>query len=165
MGPVDTGPGTLASARQFLEGRWQLETFEIHRPGQPPLTLKGSGTLIYDDMSNLRMEVRADEASADMLRAAGVDIRDGMISTEGRTAIDLQNRTLTYVARRAGAARQGRPARDGAAPPLGRGRRHPDADDQRRRGAAAIGRALEADAVTRYPMSRFTVRSSIGFSA
>jgi hypothetical protein len=97
MGPVDTGPGTLASARRFLEGRWQLETFEIHRPGQPPLLLKGSGTLIYDDMSNLRMEVRTDEASADLLRAAGVDIRDGMISTEGRTAIDLQNRTLTYA--------------------------------------------------------------------
>ena len=97
MGPVDTGPGTLASARRFLEGRWQLETFEIHRPGQPPLLLKGSGTLIYDDMSNLRMEVRADEGSADLLRAAGVDIRDGMISTEGRTAIDLQNRTLTYA--------------------------------------------------------------------
>jgi hypothetical protein len=48
-------------------------------------------------MSNLRMEIRADEASADLLRAAGVDIRDGMISTEGRTAIDLQNRTLTYA--------------------------------------------------------------------
>jgi hypothetical protein len=96
-GPVDTGPGTLASARRFLEGRWQLDAFEIHRPGQPPLLLKGSGTLIYDDMSNLRMEVRADEASADVLRAAGVDIRDGIISTEGRTAIDLQNRTLTYM--------------------------------------------------------------------
>jgi hypothetical protein len=96
-GPVDTGPGTLASARRFLEGRWQLDAFEIHRPGQPPLLLKGSGTLIYDDMSNLRMEVRADEASADLLRAAGVDIRDGIISTEGRTAIDLQNRTLTYA--------------------------------------------------------------------
>jgi hypothetical protein len=97
LGPVDTGPGTLAAARRFLEGRWQLETFEIHRPGQPPLLLNGSGTLIYDDMSNLRMEVRADPASADVLRAAGVDIRDGIISTEGRTAVDLQNRTLTYV--------------------------------------------------------------------
>lgn len=53
--------------------------------------------LVYDDMGNLRMEIRADEASADLLRAAGIDIRDGVISTEGRTAIDLQNRTLTYV--------------------------------------------------------------------
>jgi len=32
-----------------------------------------------------------------MLRGAGIDIRDGMISTDGRAAIDLQNRTLTYV--------------------------------------------------------------------
>lgn len=96
-GPVDTGAGTLSSARKFLEGRWQLESFEIHPPGKPPLLLKGSGTLVYDNMSNLRMEVRADEASADMLRAAGIDIRDGVISTDGRTAIDLQQKTLTYV--------------------------------------------------------------------
>jgi hypothetical protein len=96
-GPVDTGPGTLASARKFLEGRWMLESFEIHAPGKPPLQLKGTGTLIYDNMSNLRMEIRADQSSADMLRAAGIDIRDGVISTEGRTAIDLQAKTLTYV--------------------------------------------------------------------
>ncbi len=96
-GPVDTGAGTLSSARKFLQGRWQLESFEIHSPGKPPLVLKGSGTLVYDDMSNLRMEIRADEASADMLRAAGVDIRDGIISSDGRAALDLAKRTLTYV--------------------------------------------------------------------
>jgi hypothetical protein len=97
LGPVDTGSGTLASGRKFLEGRWQLESFEVHPPEQVPVVLQGSGTLIYDNMGNLRMEIRANEASADMLRAAGVDIRDGIISTDGRTAIDLQNRTLTYV--------------------------------------------------------------------
>ena len=96
-GPVDTGAGTLASARKFLEGRWMLESFEVHPAGKAPIQLKGSGTLVYDDMSNLRMEIRADQQSADMLRAAGIDIRDGVISTDGRTAIDLQNRTLTYV--------------------------------------------------------------------
>ena len=58
--------------------------------------LKGSGLLVYDNMSNLRMEIRADEASGDALRAAGIDIRDGLISTDGFTAIDIQNRTLTY---------------------------------------------------------------------
>ena len=97
LGPVDTGAGTLASARKFLEGRWTLESFEVHAPGKPVLELNGSGTLVYDNMSNLRMEVRADEASADVLRAAGIDIRDGLISTDGRAAIDLQNRTLTYI--------------------------------------------------------------------
>jgi hypothetical protein len=97
MGPVDTGAGTLTAARKFLEGRWMLESFEVRPPGKAPILLKGAGTLVYDDMGNLRMEIRADQQSADLLRAAGIDIRDGMISTEGRTAIDLQNRTLTYV--------------------------------------------------------------------
>ena len=97
LGPVETGPGTLAAARKFLEGTWTLESFEVYPPGKPPVALKGSGTLVYDNMSNLRMEIRADQAAADLLRAAGLDIRDGVISTQGRTAIDLQNRTLTYV--------------------------------------------------------------------
>jgi hypothetical protein len=96
-GPVETGPGTTASARQFLEGRWTLESFHFHPPGGTPIALKGSGVLVYDDFSNLHMEIRADQASADLLRAAGIDIRDGVITTDGRTAIDLQNRTLTYV--------------------------------------------------------------------
>ena len=59
--------------------------------------LKGPGTLNYDEFGNLQIEIRADQASSDLLRAAGIDIRDGVISSEGRTAVDLQNRTLTYV--------------------------------------------------------------------
>jgi hypothetical protein len=97
LGPVDTGAGTLTSARSFLEGRWILESFEVHPPGKAPVLLQGSGTLVYDDSSNLTMDIRADEASADVLRAAGVDMRDGVVRTEGRTAIDMQNRTLTYI--------------------------------------------------------------------
>jgi hypothetical protein len=96
-GPVNTGPQTLTSARNFLEGRWVLESFEVRPPGKPPVVLKGNGTLVYDNMGNLKMDIRADEASADVLRASGVDIRDGMISTDGRTAVDMQNKTLTYV--------------------------------------------------------------------
>jgi hypothetical protein len=96
-GPVDTGAGTLTSARKFLEGRWTLESFEVRPPGKAPITLKGQGTLLYDSSGNLTMNIRADEATSDLLRASGIDIRDGVISTEGRTAIDLQNHTLTYV--------------------------------------------------------------------
>jgi hypothetical protein len=44
----------------------------------------------------MRMEIRADEASSDLLRAAGINITDGVISSDGRTVIDLPNRTLTY---------------------------------------------------------------------
>ena len=96
LGRIEGGPGTLAEARKFLEGRWVLESFEVRPPGAAPIVLKGSGVLEYDDFGNLRMEIRTGEASSDLLRAAGITIRDGVISTEGRTVIDLQNRTLTY---------------------------------------------------------------------
>jgi hypothetical protein len=96
-GPVPTGPGTLTAARQFLEGRWILESFVVNPPGKAPITLKGTGVLNYDDFGNLTMEVKADEASSDLLRASGIVIPDGVISTTGRTVIDVQNRTLTYV--------------------------------------------------------------------
>ena len=75
-GPVDTGAGTLTQARKYLEGRWTLESFEVFPPGGPAITLKGSGTLSYDEFSNLRIEIRADQASSDLLRAAGIEIRD-----------------------------------------------------------------------------------------
>ena len=90
------GTATLKEARKFLEGRWALESFEVRPPGKAPILLKGSGVLTYDDFGNMRMEIRADEASSDLLRAAGIEIRDGLISSDGRTVIDLQKRTLTY---------------------------------------------------------------------
>jgi hypothetical protein len=55
------------------------------------------GTLTYDEFSNLRMEIRTDERTAELLMKAGVEIRGGVLSSEGRTAVDLQNRTLTYI--------------------------------------------------------------------
>jgi hypothetical protein len=96
-GPVDQGPGSVVSARAFLEGRWTLESFEVYPPGKPPITLKGSGTLSYDEFGNLKMDIRADQTSSDILRAAGVEISDGVISSNGRTVVDMQNKTLTYV--------------------------------------------------------------------
>ena len=50
-GPVDTGPQTLTAARTFLEGRWNLESFEVRPPGKSPIVLKGAGTLVYDNMA------------------------------------------------------------------------------------------------------------------
>ena len=96
VGEVQSGAGTISDARKFLEGRWALESFEVRPPGKPPIALKGSGVLNYDDFGNLRVEIRADQATSDLLRAAGIEIRDGVISSDGRTVIDLQNKTLTY---------------------------------------------------------------------
>jgi hypothetical protein len=97
LGPVDEGPGSLVEARKYLEGRWTLESFEVHSPGKPVIKPKGMGTLTYDDFGNLRIEIRADEAASDLLRASGIDIKDGVISSNGRTAVDIPNKTLTYV--------------------------------------------------------------------
>jgi hypothetical protein len=97
MGPVDEGKGTVAAARKYLEGRWTLESFEVFPPKGTPITLKGQGTLVYDDFGNLRIEIRAEEKSADLLRAAGVEIKDNMISSNGRTIVDMQNKTIAYI--------------------------------------------------------------------
>jgi hypothetical protein len=97
MGPVDEGKGTVTAARKYLEGRWTLETFEVFPPKGTPISLKGQGTLTYDDFGNLQIEIRADEKAADLLRAAGVEIKDNMISSSGRTIVDMQNRTIAYI--------------------------------------------------------------------
>jgi hypothetical protein len=111
LGPVATGAGSLTEARKYLEGLWTLESFEVYPPGKGPVALKGTGTLVYDDFGNLKMDIRADEASADILRAAGIEIVDGRIASQGRTVVDLQHKTLTYVI-------EGQPPA-GAAGPLG----------------------------------------------
>src|SRR5262245_22906762 len=64
---VDTGGGTLAQARRYLEGTWSLVSYEIMPPGQAPIQVKGQGTLTYDEFSNLNMEIRVDDATGRML--------------------------------------------------------------------------------------------------
>ena len=99
QGSVQQGSGsarTLVEARKYLEGRWSLQSFEVRPAGAAPIVVAGSGALTFDDFANLRMEIRADQAASDLLRAAGIEVRDGVISSDGRVAIDLQRRTLTY---------------------------------------------------------------------
>ena len=97
MGPADE---SLEGARTFLKGRWTLVSYEVFPPGRAPVQLgsAGTGTLTYDEYSNLDMQIRVtDQKVADALGAAGVPLRDGVISTTGRTALDLQNHKLTYI--------------------------------------------------------------------
>jgi hypothetical protein len=95
-GPVEKGPGTLSAARKYLEGLWILVSYEIFQPGQSML-LEGEGTLVYDDFGNLEMKVRVDGDTALILEKAGIETTDGVLSTKGRTVIDLQARTLVFV--------------------------------------------------------------------
>jgi len=98
LGPTETGAGSLVAARKYLEGRWSLESFEVYPPGKPKVTLTGQGVLTYDEFSNLKIEIRVDQATSDLLTNAGIDVGSGgIVSSDGRTAVDLQNKTLTYV--------------------------------------------------------------------
>jgi hypothetical protein len=94
---VEIGGGTLAQARSYLEGRWTLISYEVLPPGQAPIQVKGQGTLVYDEFSNLNMEIRVDEATAERLKRVGIPSTDGTISAKGRTAVDLQRKALTYM--------------------------------------------------------------------
>ena len=97
MGPVDTGAGSLTEARQYLEGRWSLVSFEVYPPGEAPVRLNGHGTLAYDAYGNLQMELRPDKQAITRLEHAGVVVHQGVISTSGRVVVDVAARKLTYV--------------------------------------------------------------------
>ncbi len=97
LGDVNTGAGSLAAARRYLQGRWSLISYEVFPPGRAPIQLKGKGTLSYDEFGNLDMEIRVDPATAKLLDGAGIQSDQGVISTKGRTAVDMQARTLTYI--------------------------------------------------------------------
>jgi hypothetical protein len=96
-GPVDTGAGTLTAARKYLEGRWALESFQLFPQGKAPVTVAAQGTVTYDDFSNLTMDVRADAAAVEALKAAGVAATNSGFSTSGRVVVDMPQRTLTYM--------------------------------------------------------------------
>src|SRR6185369_7080058 len=87
---------SLTDGRKLLEVLWSLESFEVRVPGKPPILLKGKGLLTYDNFGNLHMEIRADPAATEVLRAAGIVIDKGVISTDGKTIVDVPNHTLTY---------------------------------------------------------------------
>jgi hypothetical protein len=97
--PVETGAGSSQAARKYLEGRWVLISYEVVPPGRAPIQITGgAGALTYDAFGNLFMEIRVpDKAVADQLERAGIPLTNGAIVTSGRTSIDLQARTLTYM--------------------------------------------------------------------
>jgi hypothetical protein len=96
-GPVDTGHGTSRSARDYLEGRWSLVSFEVFPPGRDPIRVPGQGTLVYDAYGNLRMDIRVDAATGKALTAAGIPIEKGTLSTDGRVVADMASKKLTYI--------------------------------------------------------------------
>jgi hypothetical protein len=87
----------VAAARKYLEGRWGLLSFEVLPPGEPPIHVKGAGSLTYDAFGNLEVELRVDEATARLLEMAGIPSTKGVVSMSGRAVVDMPSRTLTYM--------------------------------------------------------------------
>ena len=88
-------------ARNYLQGRWSLASFEVHPPGQTAILAKGTGQLTYDAQSNLKVQIAVEPATVPLLEKAGVVLQKdakgfGIILTEGRAIVDLAARTLTY---------------------------------------------------------------------
>jgi len=96
-GSVETGTGTLTEARKYLEGRWNLESFTVYPPGKDPIQVTGAGTLLYDEYGNLKIDIRTDPATGDALSKVGITVANGEIASEGRTIVNLQEKSLKYV--------------------------------------------------------------------
>lgn len=96
-GDVDTGLGSLTEARKYLEGHWTLLSFEVIPTGGASIPVPGQGSLVYDAYGNLTINIKVEDATIRTLDAAGVSLRQGTMSSSGRTAVDLQNKTLTYI--------------------------------------------------------------------
>jgi hypothetical protein len=95
--PPNTGQGTVNQARKYLEGTWSLVSFTVYDANGAPFAMKGSGTLVYDDFSNMTMTLEADGATAALLAKAGIPMEKNRFSMKGKTIVDMQNKTLKYV--------------------------------------------------------------------
>jgi hypothetical protein len=116
MASIETGADSLTAARKALEGRWTLESFEVYPATGEPIRLAGTGRLEYDEFSNLNIEIRTDPATAERLRAGGLQTDGGILSSNGRAALDVQQKTLTYIL-------DGQPAGAAASGPLAMNRK------------------------------------------
>jgi hypothetical protein len=97
LGKVDTGPGTLTEARQYLKGRWTLVSMDLFPPGEPAIHAAAAGTLVYDEFSNMIVELKLNPATTRLAEQLGIAAPDGIVSTTGRTVIDIGNRSISYV--------------------------------------------------------------------
>jgi hypothetical protein len=97
LGPVDTGPGTLTEARQYLQGQWTLVSFDIYPPNRPAIRDAASGTMVFDEFSNMKVDLRLKPESTQIAQDIGIPVSDGVVSMNGRTVVDINSRSISYV--------------------------------------------------------------------
>ena len=93
----EQGPRTLTEARQFLVGNWTLVSMDVFPPTGPPIKNAATGTMVYDEYSNMNVKMVFSEEASRVAEKIGIPIVDRTLITNGRTLIDIGARTLTYV--------------------------------------------------------------------
>ena len=95
---VETGMGTLTDARNRLSGTWTLVSLDLFPPGQPPIHDAAAGTLVYDEYSNLKVDLRLTPAAVKLAQQIRIPLApDGSLNTTGHAVIDLERKALSYV--------------------------------------------------------------------
>jgi hypothetical protein len=91
--------GTLTDARSRLTGTWTLVSFDLFPPGEAPIQGAASGgTMIYDEYSNLKVDLRLTPGALKLAQKIGIPVTpEGAINTTGHAVIDLQRKALSYV--------------------------------------------------------------------
>jgi hypothetical protein len=97
LGPVDTGPGTLEQARRYLQGHWTLISFDIFPPDEPPIHAAAAGSMTYDDFANMNVDMTLKPETATLAERIGISSTNGVVRTSGRTVIDMNNHSISYV--------------------------------------------------------------------
>lgn len=95
---VATSGDTLEAARKSLEGTWTLVSLEYNaETGQKAVVSGTTGRLVSDGFGNLEIEYRLSDEGRKMLSDMGLQSANPVISTTGRSVIDVDKRSVTYV--------------------------------------------------------------------
>jgi hypothetical protein len=84
LGPVDTGPGSLAYVRRQLEGSWDLVTLEVRDASGNMTPAKAQAVLTYDAYGNMRVRGRLNESLPD----AATRLASSAVDYSGQIVID-----------------------------------------------------------------------------
>lgn len=95
---VPTSGNTLEAARKQFDGRWTLVSLEYAAPDGRRATVEGTaGTLTADSFGNLEIEYRLSDGGLKALETLGFKTPSAVISTAGRSVIDVDQKSIVYV--------------------------------------------------------------------
>lgn len=87
LGDSAAGPGSLADARQRLEGRWELISARARNTQGQLVDVEARGSLTYDAFGNY-------VSTGEIIEAPGVALPGDVVAQKGRAVIDATERKL-----------------------------------------------------------------------